>query len=134
MMDAAVIGIAMASAAIIALLLILWTRSRKKEAGILLAVGRSKGEIVLQFLAENILLAIPSAAASFALATLLAEEVGAYLVRQTASGVTGLTVAIHAADMAAVYGVGAPILILAVLLSAVTVIRWKPGVILSQMD
>ena len=42
MMDAAVIGIAMASAAIIALLLILWTRSRKKEAGILLAVGRSK--------------------------------------------------------------------------------------------
>lgn len=134
MMDAAVIGIAMASTAIIALLLILWTRSRKKEAGILLAMGRSKGEIVLQFLAENILLVIPSAAASFALAALLAEEVGAYLVRQTASEVTGLAVAIHAADMAAVYGVGAPVLILSVLLSAVTVIRWKPGVILSQMD
>ena len=89
---------------------------------------------MLQFLAENILLAIPSAAASFALAALLAEKVGAYLVRQTASGVTGLAVAIHAADMAAVYGVGALVLILAVLLSAVTVIRWKPGTILSQMD
>ena len=39
-----------------------------------MAVGRSKVEILFQFLTENILLAVPAAAASFALATLLAEK------------------------------------------------------------
>ena len=66
MVDTAVLVIAVTGAAIIALLLVLWTRGRKKEAGILMAVGRSKWEIVLQFLTENILIGIPAAAASLA--------------------------------------------------------------------
>ena len=134
MVDTAVIVIAVTGAAIIVLLLVLWTRGRKKEAGILMAVGRSKLEIVLQFLTENILIAIPAVAASFGLTALLADKVGAYLVSQTARDITGLNVTIHSADIAAVYGIGALILILAVLLAAVTVIRLKPREILSQMD
>ena len=134
MVDTAVIVIAVTGAAIIVLLLVLWTRSRKKEAGILMAVGRSKLEIVLQFLTENILIAIPAVAASLGLTALLADKVGAYLVSQTARDITGLSVTIHSADIAAVYGIGALILILAVLLAAVTVIRLKPREILSQMD
>ena len=59
LMDTAVIVIAVTGAAIIVLLLVLWTRGRKKEAGILMAVGRSKVEIVLQFLTENILFQFP---------------------------------------------------------------------------
>lgn len=134
MVDTAVIVIAVTGAAIIVLLLVLWTRGRKKEAGILMAVGRSKLEIVLQFLTENILIAIPAAAASFGLTALLADKVGAYLVSQTASDITELSVTIHSADIAAVYGIGALILILAVLLAAVTVVRWKPRMILSEME
>ena len=134
MVDTAVIVIAVTGAAIIVLLLVLWTRSRKKEAGILMAVGRSKLEIVLQFLTENILIAIPAVAASLGLTALLADKVGAYLVSQTARDITGLSVTIHSADIAAVYGIGALILILAVLLAAVTVIRLKPRENLSQMD
>ena len=134
MVDTAVIVIAVTGAAIIVLLLVLWTRGRKKEAGILMAVGRSKLEIVLQFLTENILIAIPAVAASLGLTALLADKVGAYLVSQTASDITGLSVTIHSADIAAVYGIGALILILAVLLAAVTVIRLKPREILSKMD
>lgn len=134
MVDTAVIVIAVTGAAIIVLLLGLWTRGRKKEAGILMAVGRSKVEIVLQFLTENILVAIPAAAASLGLTALLADKVGAYLVSQTASDITGLSVTLHSADIGLVYGVGALILILAVLLAAVTVIRLKPREILSQMD
>lgn len=134
MVNTAVTVIAVTGAAIIALLLILWTRGRKKEAGILMAVGRSKAEIVLQFLAENIFIAIPAAAASFGLSALLADQVGAFLVSQTAGDVEGLSVVIHFADMAAVYGVGALILILAVLIASVTVIRLKPRAILTQMD
>ena len=134
MVDTAVIVIAVTGAAIIVLLLVLWTRGRKKEAGILMAVGRSKLEIVLQFLTENILIAIPAVAASFGLTALLADKVGAYLVSQTASDITGLSVTIHSADIAAVYGIGALILILAVLLAAVTVVRLKPRMILSEME
>ena len=63
MVNTAVIVIAVTGAGLIALLLILWTRGRKKEAGILMATGRSRLEIVLQFLTENLLLAIPAAAA-----------------------------------------------------------------------
>lgn len=134
MVDTAVIVIAVTGAAVIVLLLVLWTRGRKKEAGILMAVGRSKLEIVLQFLTENILIAIPAVAASFGLTALLADKVGAYLVSQTASDITGLNVTIHSADIAAVYGIGALILILAVLLAAVTVVRLKPRMILSEME
>ena len=134
MVDTAVIVIAVTGAAIIVLLLVLWTRGRKKEAGILMAVGRSKLEIVLQFLTENILIAIPAVAASLGLTALLADKVGAYLVSQTASDITGLNVTIHSADIAAVYGIGALILILAVLLAAVTVVRLKPRMILSEME
>ena len=134
MVDTAVIVIAVTGAAIIVLLLVLWTRSRKKEAGILMAVGRSKLEIVLQFLTENILIAIPAVAASLGLTALLADKVGAYLVSQTARDITGLSVTIHSADIAAVYGIGALILILAVLLAAVTVVRLKPRMILSEME
>ena len=134
MVDTAVIVIAVTGAAIIVLLLVLWTRGRKKEAGILMAVGRSKLEIVLQFLTENILIAIPAVAASFGLTALLADKVGAYLVSQTASDITGLSVTIHSVDIAAVYGIGALILILAVLLAAVTVVRLKPRMILSEME
>lgn len=134
MVGTAVIVIAVTGAAIIVLLLVLWTQGRKKEAGILMAVGRSKLEIVLQFLIENLLVAIPAVAASLGLTALLADKVGSYLVRQTATDVAGLNVTIHFADIAAVYGIGAIILILAVFLAAVTVIRLKPREILSQMD
>lgn len=134
MVGTAVIVIAVTGAAIIVLLLVLWTRGRKKEAGILMAVGRSKLEIVLQFLIENLLIAIPAVAASLGLTALLADKVGSYLVSQTATDVAGANVTIHFADIAAVYGIGAIILILAVFLAAVTVIRLKPREILSQMD
>lgn len=134
MVDTAVIVIAVTGAVIIVLLLVLWTRGRKKEAGILMAVGRSKLEIVLQFLTENILVAIPAAAASFGLTALLADKIGAYLMRQTSGDVAGLSVTIHSADITAVYGIGALILILAVLLAAVTMIRLKPREILSEME
>ena len=78
--------------------------------------------------------AIPSAAVSLGLAVLLADKVGAYLVNQTAGDTAGLSVTIHAGDIAAVYGIGILILILAVLLASFTVIRLKPGEIFSQMD
>ena len=132
MMDAAVAGIAVTGAVLAALLLLLWTRGRKREVGIFLALGKGKGEILLQFFAENLLLALPAGAATLGLAALLGERAGDILA--AANGVEGLDVAVRFQDAAAVYGLGALLLALAVLLAAATVLRCKPKDILSQME
>ena len=64
--DTAVLTITVIGMFVIVLFLVLWTRSRKKEIAVLLAVGRSKAEIVGQFLTENIWIAILSMFASTA--------------------------------------------------------------------
>ena len=132
MMDAAVAGIAVTGAVLAALLLLLWTRGRKREVGIFLALGKGKGEILLQFFVENLLLALPAGAAALGLAALLGERAGDILA--AANGVEGLDVAVRFQDAAAVYGLGALLLALAVLLAAATVLRCKPKDILSQME
>ena len=132
MMDAAVAGIAVTGAVLAALLLLLWTRGRKREVGIFLALGKGKGEILLQFFVENLLLALPAGAASLGLAALLGERAGAILA--AANGVEELDVAVRFQDAAAVYCLGALLLALAVLLAAATVLRCKPKDILSQME
>ena len=132
MMDAAVAGIAVTGAVLAALLLLLWTRGRKREVGIFLALGKGKGEILLQFFAGNLLLALPAGAAALGLAALLGERAGDILA--AANGVEGLDVAVRFQDAAAVYGLGALLLALAVLLAAATVLRCKPKDILSQME
>ena len=132
MMYAAVAGIAVTGAVLAALLLLLWTRGRKREVGIFLALGKGKGEILLQFFAENLLLALPAGAAALGLAALLGERAGDILA--AANGVEGLDVAVRFQDAAAVYGLGALLLALAVLLAAATVLSCKPKDILSQME
>ena len=132
MMVTAVAGIAVAGAVLAALLLLLWTRGRKREVGIFLALGKGKGEILLQFFAENLLLALPAGAAALGLAALLWERAGDILA--AANGVEGLDVAVRFQDAAAVYGLGALLLALAVLLAAATALRCKPKDILSQME
>ena len=100
--------------------------------GVFLALGKGKGEILLQFFAENLLLALPAGAAALGLAALLGERAGDILA--AANGVEGLDVAVRFQDAAAVYGLGALLLALAVLLAAATVLRCKPKDILSQME
>ena len=80
----------------------------------------------------KLLLALPAGAAALGLAALLGERVGDILA--AANGVEGLDVAVRFQDAAAVYGLGALLLALAVLLAAATVLRCKPKDILSQME
>lgn len=71
-------------------------------------------------------------AAALGLAALLGERAGDILA--AANGVEGLDVAVRFQDAAAVYGLGALLLALAVLLAAATVLRCTPKDILSQME
>ena len=126
MVDTTVCAITCISIAIVTLLLILWTRSRKKEVGILLAVGRSKIEIIAQFLTENLLLAIFSFVLSGALTDLFADNICAYLISRTVGEGAKLTVTVSASDIATVSGIGILILCFAVLAASYTMIRLKP--------
>lgn len=134
MVNSTVKTIAAIGAVLITLLLVLWTRNRKKEVGILLAIGRKKGEIAGQFLAENLLVALPAALMSGILSLNLAGKVAGQILHKTVSDAAGVIVTVKATDMLMVYGIGLLILCFAITVSVATVIRLKPGEILAKMS
>lgn len=134
MVDTAVLLITVIGILVIILLLVLWTRDRKKEIGILLAIGRSKGEIAGQLLSENIITALLAMGAATGLTRLLADEIGRYIIGRAGENVTDITVSAAASDMALVYGIGLVLVCVAVFIASYTVIRLKPKDILTKMD
>lgn len=120
MVNTAVAAIGAVGAALVTLLLTVWTRSRKREAGILMAVGISKGKILLQFITENLMLALLAAFLSFGMTCGLE--------------VLQPGMEIPAVYIAGVYGTGLLILAAAVLFSAASIMRMKPAAAYRQMD
>ncbi len=134
MVDTTVFVITLIGVFVVILLLVLWTRGRKKEIGILLAVGRSKAEIVGQFLTENILITFLSMIVSAGLSITFADKIGAYIIQKTGESATDLTVSIATSDMVMVYSIGLVLVCFSVIVASYTVIRLKPKDILSKMD
>ncbi len=85
-MDGGIRGMIFAIAAVgggaLVLLLGIWAKSRIHETGILLALGRSKGEILVQRLAESALIALLALGASWVCSGMAANEVGNRLLAQ----------------------------------------------------
>ncbi len=134
MVDTTVFVLTLIGVFIVVLLLVLWTRGRKKEIGILLAVGRSKVEIVGQFLTENILITFLSMIVSAGLSITFADKIGAYIIQKTGERATDLTVSIATSDMVIVYSIGLVLVCFSTLVASYTVIRLNPKDILSKMD
>ena len=134
MVDTTVFVLTIIGVLIVVLLLLLWTRGRKKEIGILLAVGRSKVEIVGQFLTENILITFLSIIVSAGLSITFADKIGAYIIQKAGESATDLTISIATSDMAMVYSIGLALVCFSVLIASYTVIRLNPKDILSKMD
>lgn len=134
MVDTTVFVLTIIGVLIVVLLLVLWTRGRKKEIGILLAVGRSKVEIVGQFLTENILITFLSMIVSAGLSITFADKIGAYIIQKAGESATDLTISIATSDMAMVYSIGLALVCFSVLIASYTVIRLNPKDILSKMD
>lgn len=134
MVDTAVWTITVIGTLMIVLFLVLWTRSRKKEIAILLAIGRSKAEIVGQFLTENLLVALLSMFASMALSFGLGKQAGAFLISRAGEEISNLSIHIAALDMLKVFGVGFVLICLAVIAASYTVIRLQPKDILTKME
>lgn len=134
MVDTTVFVLTIIGVLIVVLLLVLWTRGRKKEIGILLAVGRSKVEIVGQFLTENILITFLSMIVSVELSITFADKIGAYIIQKAGESATDLTISIATSDMVMVYSIGLALVCFSVLIASYTVIRLNPKDILSKMD
>ena len=134
MVDTAVLTITAIGMLVIVLFLVLWTRSRKKEIAVLLAVGRGKAEIVGQFLTENILIAILSMFVSTALSFGLANQIGSFIISRSGENISKLTVQIATSDMLKVFGIGVILICLAVIVASYTVIRLQPKDILTKME
>ena len=134
MVDTAVLTITVIGMLIIVLFLVLWTRSRNKEIAILLAVGRSKVEIIAQFLVENILIGILSIFASTALSFGLANQIGSFIISKAGENISNLNIQIATSDMIKVFGIGFILICLAVIIASYTIIRLRPKDILTKND
>ncbi|WP_343083184.1 ABC transporter permease [Blautia producta] len=134
MVSGVVTAITVVSIAILALLLLLWTRGRKREVGVLLAIGKSKASIIAQLLTENILVAALAFVASYIVTQLVADQVCAFLICQTATKVSELAVGVSIHQMVSVYGIGILAISLCAAVASYTIIRLKPKDILSKMN
>src|SRR5699024_5470494 len=110
------------------LILSMSIRSRKREIGILLAVGIEKYAVLLQQMLEICLVAI----AAFPLAYLASREMAGTLGTLFGKAAENVIVTPH--HFVLVTASGAGLLIIAVLVSCIPVMRMKPKAILSQME
>lgn len=123
-----IVMITVVSMVLIILILSMSIRSRKREIGILLAVGIEKYAVLLQQMLEICLIAI----AAFPLAYLASREMAGTL--GTLFGKAAENVIVTPQHFVLVGACGAGLLIIAVLVSCIPVMRMKPKAILSQME
>jgi len=123
-----IVVITAVSMVLIILILSMSIRSRKRETGILLAVGIAKPTVILQYVLETLLIAI----AAFPLAYLSSKQVAGTL--GGLFGKTAANVVVTPEHFMLVAIVGGILLVAAVLVSCIPAMRLKPRQILSQME
>ena len=123
-----VVIVTVVSMVLITLILSMSIRSRKRETGILLAVGIAKPTVILQYALETMLIAI----IAFPLAYLSSKQVAGAI--GTLFGKTAANVIVTPQHFMMVAVVGAALLLASVLVSCIPAIQLKPKQILSQME
>ena len=123
-----IVVITAVSVMMITLILSMSIRSRKREIGILLAVGIEKTAVVLQYVLETFLIAT----VAFPLAYLSSKQVAGAL--GTLFGKTAANVIVTPQHFMMVAVVGVALLLASVLVSCTPAIRLKPKQILAQME
>ncbi len=134
LVNTTIIIISAVSVVILTLLLTIRIRGRKKEIGILLSIGKSKANIILQLFAETFAVTVISFAASIPLSNLTAERAGAFLASRVTTGTANINVRIDAAYLLPLYIIGILLITTAVIASSWTVVRSKPKDILAKMS
>ena len=123
-----IVVITAVSMVLIILILSMSIRSRKRETGILLAVGIAKPAVILQYVLETLLIAV----VAFPLAYLSSKQVAGTL--GTLFGKTAENVIVTPQHFILVAIAGGILLVVAVLVSSISAMRLKPRQILAQME
>ena len=123
-----IVVITVVSIVLIILILSMSIRSRKREMGILLAVGIAKPFVILQYTLETLLIAV----VAFPLAYLSSKQVAGTL--GTLFGKAAENVIVTPQHFALVAIAGGVLLIIAIMVSCIPAMRLKPKQILSQME
>ena len=123
-----IVVITAVSMVLIILILSMSIRTRKRETGILLAVGIAKPAVILQYVLETLLIAV----VAFPLAYLSSKQVAGTL--GTLFGKAAENVIVTPEHFMLVAIVGGILLVAAVLVSSISTMRLKPKQILSQME
>ena len=123
-----IVVITVVSMVLIILILSMSIRSRKREMGILLAVGIAKPFVILQYVLETALIAV----VAFPLAYLSSKQIAGTL--GTLFGKAAENVIVTPQHFALVAIAGGVLLIIAIMVSCIPAMRLKPKQILSQME
>lgn len=141
---------------VLALFLTLRLRGRIHETGIYLAMGISKGSVLMQYLLEVVIAAVLALLLSFGASSAISQQIGSSLLSKVTSetyetvsltggdeseekssedlGLSEIEVAVSAKDYALVWAFGMVLCVTSTALAAYPIMKMKPKNILSQMS
>lgn len=154
------IGVVVISAIILSLVLAFWINGRIHETGVLLSLGVSKINIIMQYIVELLFIAVVAFGLSYFSGQAIAQNIGDGMVQQAGEtssmnmkqGLGGMQlgadpdtstisktlekidVSITLSEMGYVWLIGGLIILLSVCISSIFIIRLKPKEILSKMS
>lgn len=155
-----IVGIIVIGDLILSLVLAFWIQGRIHETGVLLALGKSKLNIVSQYVIELLMIAILAFGMSFFSGKLVAQKIGDSFVKEASTGaqnsfnqqlggmmfggnpesntvtktIDSIDVNITLQEMVGVWAIGSLIILISVGASSMFIIRLKPREILSKMS
>lgn len=155
-----IIGVIVISAIILSLVLAFWINGRIHETGVLLSLGVSKMNIIMQYIVELLIISVAAFGLSYFSGQAIAQNIGDGMVQQAGEtsamnlqqGLGGMSlgadpdtstisktldkidVSITLAEMGYVWLIGGIIILLSVCVSSIFIIRLKPKEILSKMS
>ncbi|WP_310601505.1 ABC transporter permease, partial [Anaerosporobacter sp.] len=134
MVQTLLILIVCVSIIILTLLLMIWTRGRKREIGILLSIGESRRSIMTQFFAEVMMIGLFAFGASICLSNAISGIASEFLIAQVDSSVENLKLVISVQQVLPVYISSCVIILLSVVVASWSVLRLNPRDIFAKMS
>ncbi|WP_159625041.1 ABC transporter permease [Actinomyces sp. zg296] len=126
-----------AGAAILIFVLAFWTRSRIHEVGVLLSIGHSKRRLFAQFIAELLMLTIPSFFVGLVVSEVIGYFISNYVLDAVSTSAVGdVSVPAGALVAAAAFSFVAvlAIVVASLLIAMIPILRLQPKQILAKMS
>lgn len=133
LLTALAVGVGGAGLAALALIMVFWIRGRTREIGVLLAVGKTKANILGQLALESAFLALVGSAIGTTLGFLLSDKVSSLVFAKSASpSLSALSASGSTGSILAALALGYVITFAALLLATAPLLRQAPRAILAK--